>query len=295
MTILAICSFSAVHAQTPQYFWSNDTSSGTGGYVWTFGGAKGQVIYYPANFPTAPSGHIVNLYLKNGGRSGASQSIYYNFKVKMGYTIADSFTNAPTIPDTFKTGLITVFDMASFVIPGTDTIGKWIKIPLNKSSFYYKGNGTPEARNMVVEISFGPKNPDDPFMVRCSVGGHKRYLVGSQNDVASKGVLNKLLDFGFDFGVPIGVEEMGNISSLELFPNPVSDGKFNISFDARKSISKVNVIVTDVAGKQVFDSQHKHSGTSFFRAFDAGNLPKGMYFVRVEADGEIVNRRLVIQ
>jgi hypothetical protein len=191
--------------------------------------------------------------------------------------------------------LITVFDTASFVIPGTDTAGKWIKIPLNKSSFYYKGNGTPEARNMVIEFSFGPKNPDNGFYVRNSVGGYKRYLAGSQNDVVSKGVSNQLLDIGFDFGTPMGVEKLSNIASLDIFPNPAKDGKFHITFDARKLVSRVNVTLTDVAGKQVFDSQHENTGTSFFRAFDAGNLPKGMYFVRIEADGEVVNRRMVIQ
>jgi len=299
ITFMVMCGSIAAYAQLPHYFWSNDTgrlATLAHGYEWRQGtSGKVQVIYYPSNFPTAPSGHIVNLYLKTGSRTLASQSIYYNFKVQMGYTVSDSFTNGPIVPDTFKTGLITVFDAASFVIPGTDTIGKWIKIPLNKSSFFYRGNGTPEARNIVIEFSFGPPKPTDGFLVRSTVNGHKRYLGGSPNDVFSNGVKNTLLDIGFDFGTPLSVEEPDNIESLDLFPNPARDGKFNIAFDTRKPVSKVRVTVTDVAGKQVFDSQYGNSGLGFFRAIDAGYLPEGMYFVRVEGDGEVLNRRMVIQ
>jgi len=102
------------------------------------------------------------------------------------------------------------------------------------------------------------------------------------------------MDIGFDL-LPVGVSELSNIRGIGLFPNPATDGRFNISLDAKQAIKEIAVTVTDITGREVLSRQYANPGSSFFEEINLSGAARGMYFVRIVADGEVISRRVSIQ
>ncbi|MBS1616839.1 MAG: T9SS type A sorting domain-containing protein, partial [Bacteroidetes bacterium] len=85
-----------------------------------------------------------------------------------------------------------------------------------------------------------------------------------------------------------------NIRSFGLFPNP-ANGHFVVSFEAKKPVKQVRITLTNVLGQAVQQAQFAEGGASFFREIPLRDIPKGIYSVAVEADGERLVRRLLVE
>ena len=93
-------------------------------------------------------------------------------------------------------------------------------------------------------------------------------------------------------GAPTGVDEISNeISSLSVYPNP-TPGMVTIAV-ALKTQSSLIIDVVDITGKRVaLVSEDKNAAGSIRRTFNTAALANGIYNIRINANGRIVNRKL---
>ncbi len=77
------------------------------------------------------------------------------------------------------------------------------------------------------------------------------------------------------------------IEGFSVYPNPVNSGQFTI-----RSASHVNMDVSiyDMLGKQVYAKQVQSDET-----IQVSNLTQGIYILRVEEDGKLATRKLIIE
>jgi hypothetical protein len=107
-------------------------------------------------------------------------------------------------------------------------------------------------------------------------------------------IMAKMMDLGFDIA-GVGVGTISNITSFGLFPNPCTDGRFNVSFDAHQSISEATLALTNAMGQTVLGRTYHDVGISFFKEVDISSLANGLYFLEITVDGERLVRRLAVQ
>ena len=120
-------------------------------------------------------------------------------------------------------------------------------------------------------------NVNDPFG---GVGSLQRLSGGWNNGLLapSHGFVNE--------GLTLSTVK-NNIEGFNVYPNPVVNGKFAVSTnsDASKQLK-----IYSLLGKQVYSSTIKSVET-----VEVANLNKGIYILKVEQEGKIATRKLVIQ
>jgi hypothetical protein len=94
------------------------------------------------------------------------------------------------------------------------------------------------------------------------------------------------LKVSLTFADALSRNNINAISGLNVFPNPVTNGTFNITTDAN---AERNVVVYDVLGKQVLKV------TTSNTAINVANLNAGVYIVKVTEEGKTATRKLVIR
>jgi hypothetical protein len=77
------------------------------------------------------------------------------------------------------------------------------------------------------------------------------------------------------------------IAGFAFYPNPVTDGKFNITSNGN---TNKQVKIYSLLGKQVYSKSVKASET-----VEVSNLNKGFYILSVEEEGKLATRKFVIQ
>lgn len=88
-----------------------------------------------------------------------------------------------------------------------------------------------------------------------------------------------------------GVTALGNFG---IHPNP-TNGIFNITFNAVADVSNVGVRVTNITGQTVYSNVYGVSGVEFNEQVNITDQPSGVYFVELNADGQKLVRKLVVQ
>ncbi len=218
-----------------------------------------QSIYYPSDFPTAPAGNIVAIYLK--ASTAASPNIT-NLKVKMGTTTMTIFPNS-----TFITGLQTVYS-GNYNTPVVS--GNYIKIPL-QTPFPYD-----PAQNLMVELSQEGYSPGFSIM-QGSINVNSRTVFGNLNNTAGT-VQHRLATMGFDMDNAMATTEVGAENGVKMHPNPVTDflNITNVSNEASYTLF-------DPAGRLVKEGAISERGT-----LDVSELSAGVYFITVKDKDETV-------
>jgi hypothetical protein len=204
----------------------------------------------------------------------------------------------------FRKNLTTVFHAPTITLYDLDSFGSrgcWMKLMLNAGSFYFRHN-----QNFVLELAGHPRRDHDELLLGCqtfrvvdyNTAGRRYYLRTlfgpSNSDSTEGGITDGVAAIGFDIE-PVGVSELSNIQGVGLFPNPATNGRFNISLDAKQSMKEVAITVTDITGREVLNKDFAHPGSSFFDEINLSGAAKGMYFVRIAADGEVISRRVVLE
>ncbi len=87
----------------------------------------------------------------------------------------------------------------------------------------------------------------------------------------------------------ISSDEEENLDNVSLYPNPTSDGMFNITFHGIKG--NVTIGIYDIQGKLVY----KQSATGKEHMLVNTKLVKGLYLVKVQSDTSAITRRLVVK
>lgn len=285
----------AATAQTPTFYYSA-YPTGTNGSAANGVEFKEQCLYTAADFPGMPAGRVKAIYIRVAdtyatGTTG--KCVMEAFTAKIG-NIADS--SFKTTYDTFRTGLTTIYGPDTFSFPCAGVSGLWIKIPVTKGNFHYN----PEGAKFAVEVGAGPQPPGNyasfPRILNSNPSkGNMRliYAFKRNNKMGSIGYAG--MDLGFDLGQPAEVEAFSNITSIGLFPNPSTDGRFNISLEVQRTLEGLTITVTSATGQRILQRQYANAGRSVFEEIDIGPVAPGVYFAEIMADGERIVRRVVVQ
>jgi hypothetical protein len=214
-------------------------------------------------------------------------------RVKMGYTQDTGYKDTLLHGYTwylYKKGLTQVFFQKSFSVYGADSVGTWVRFPID-GEFSYN-----PSMNMVVELSNGYQAISNGFdwMVnrgcdRCFIGGYY------DSSVSGNRGTNYQADIGFNDATG-AVGELSTLKGFYTYPNP-SQGLFTVGFEPFGSnASSVQVSVSDMAGRQVWQRSYEGVRADLFTAnVDLRGRPKGIYLLRVQAGEAQALQRVVLE
>ena len=87
-------------------------------------------------------------------------------------------------------------------------------------------------------------------------------------------------------------EEYG-ISNLDVYPNPSRD-VFNISFTSEE-IQDLRVRVLNVVGEEIVVENLQQFVGEYVKQVDLNTYSKGIYFLEIETQQGVVNKKLTLQ
>jgi len=83
------------------------------------------------------------------------------------------------------------------------------------------------------------------------------------------------------------------IDDVQIFPNP-SKGVFNFKFNSREK-QNIRINILDALGKKIISDDLQWFVGEYSKEIDLTNNKKGVYFLEVEIDGGIINKKLILQ
>ena len=93
---------------------------------------------------------------------------------------------------------------------------------------------------------------------------------------------------------PDGIDENASLSSLMVYPNPVTNGSFHVSC-SMKVADHATIQIIDLSGKQVFEQQiNLSSGENLFD-YNMGDLNRGTYFMRLITSKGVYNQKVILK
>jgi hypothetical protein len=98
----------------------------------------------------------------------------------------------------------------------------------------------------------------------------------------------------YEFGIVdfTGIEDSPDEASIvSIFPNPATD-LVTINLKGLENCN-VKAVIFSATNLKVYEKQFKVSGTDFTESINLKNLTPGMYILRLEYDGKVLNRKIV--
>ena len=92
--------------------------------------------------------------------------------------------------------------------------------------------------------------------------------------------------------IPSGINNV-NISKLLVYPNPSKD-IFNITFTSN-SFNKIKLRVINIVGKVIFSESLEQFVGQYKKQINLNSNPKAIYFLEIETDDGIINKKLILQ
>ena len=83
-----------------------------------------------------------------------------------------------------------------------------------------------------------------------------------------------------------------DISTFEIYPNPITDNNLTVVFDNSSSISELNIF--DVTGKNIYNEIFNSKGFQA-KSINLPNLNNGIYIVSLSSKGSIFQKKLVVR
>lgn len=280
-------------AQAPSYIISNWVKgASTAQFTFSSWSQRIQSIYYPSDLKAIPDGAVKYIYFRMGRSNPVllDTCSYHNLEIRLGYTTKTQFNL--TAEDSLITGLTPVYFASTRFFSGLlSGMGTWLKFPVSDFILDHKSN-------LVIEISNGiePTQNNGKFDLIASnkTNPIARSIIAPKDSAIGSAGISNVLDVGFDIN-PTGVAGINNIQAMGLFPNPSTDGYFVLSLESGKAIKTLSVAIMDVTGRTVLRKEYASVGTEFGQEIDARQLPKGCYMVLINADGEKITRKLLLQ
>jgi hypothetical protein len=97
-----------------------------------------------------------------------------------------------------------------------------------------------------------------------------------------------------NFGTPTtAVNENNLVENLTIYPNPSSD-IVNILFSCIDKQS-VNIKVINVLGEKIFSESLSQFVGEYKKQIDLKNYPKAVYFLEIETEKGVMNKKLILQ
>jgi hypothetical protein len=95
---------------------------------------------------------------------------------------------------------------------------------------------------------------------------------------------------------PTGINEVNNVATLSLYPNPIAKGTdLNVVINLMQINSTVNLTMYDITGKQVFKTKVNNQTGLKALAVPTSGLRSGMYVVALEVNGNTAVQKVSIQ
>jgi len=91
----------------------------------------------------------------------------------------------------------------------------------------------------------------------------------------------------------IRVDELSNINSLEVYPNPSRD-VFNVEFFSETK-QTIEVRVLNLVGEIIFTENLENFAGEYTHSFNLSEYSKGIYLLELDTDNGIVNKKLILQ
>ncbi len=103
-------------------------------------------------------------------------------------------------------------------------------------------------------------------------------------------------DFIVEFrrNFPAGVNGLENEVGFNMFPNPTT-GKFVLQYNSNKEVKDVTVTVTGITGQKVFEKAYQKKDREFSQEIDLSEMPRGVYYVELNAGGEKMMQKLTVK
>jgi hypothetical protein len=93
--------------------------------------------------------------------------------------------------------------------------------------------------------------------------------------------------------VPGTYQSAGTTPELTLFPNPCKE-ETHIQYELPVG-AKVSVRVFSISGREVFALDKGFQSRGKYQvSFSAANLPAGVYFCHIQADGKVETKKMVV-
>lgn len=93
-----------------------------------------------------------------------------------------------------------------------------------------------------------------------------------------------------EFVVGANIKYDANSEIIKLYPNP-SDGHFSIEFLSPLRNEKSEIIITDLAGKQVYNGPVSKEET--LKQFDLSNIKNGIYVMMIKDKEILVTKKII--
>jgi Zn-dependent metalloprotease len=91
----------------------------------------------------------------------------------------------------------------------------------------------------------------------------------------------------------VGVEDIQNITSFSLYPNPAS-GSFSVNFTSSKK-QDISIKLMSIIGQTIEEEVLKGYTGSYVKKFDTGGFATGVYMLRLKTGEGIINKRVVVR
>lgn len=89
-----------------------------------------------------------------------------------------------------------------------------------------------------------------------------------------------------------GVQQAGQISANELYPNPATQ-QATLSYSV-SGAANVRIALVNMVGQEVEVQNIERTAGNFQTTFDVSELPAGIYFVRMQVGNDVMTKRLVV-
>lgn len=93
---------------------------------------------------------------------------------------------------------------------------------------------------------------------------------------------------------PVLATEPVSAGRFSVYPNPVSTGQIRVEAELAKPVAEAGLTVTGPMGQALRQSTVHVGGTSFSQQLDLGQLPAGLYFIRLKAGDVVLTQKVII-
>lgn len=120
--------------------------------------------------------------------------------------------------------------------------------------------------------------------------GHRMYFNGVNNDADNATAIQGAINLAM---FPASIAPIASNLRLSLFPNPVVNEKLTVQYNLPKAGNTI-LDVVNVIGKKVLSVSHYNFGGNNKEEVNVGNLPNGVYFLKLSANDKVETLKFTI-
>ena len=91
----------------------------------------------------------------------------------------------------------------------------------------------------------------------------------------------------------IRLEGGTTIANLEVYPNPSRD-VFHVTFTS-ETIQDLKVRILNIVGEELVNEELQQFVGEYTKQMDLSNNAKGIYFLEIETNDGVINKKLILQ